>query len=343
MALRDYARMSETRSQLNPITLELRIPISPTDNDMRSVRYLLESIQEFGGPISRAAHCIVSVGADDLPRDLKKEYPWTADHSVEFRWVDRDRFRLWQYNATGFDRFWVESHADVVALIDADLLITRNLDKIVQRAHLEQRMLGFMAHVSPFGFEGLAQTPSDVWWKRYFDEAGLETPNLDWQYSGWGLDWSHYKFARIVSHDPNHRFGPPYFNYGIIIAPRAYFEQMGETFVEELETVRRVHDGCYRSQIANCLAFERHKIPCGKLPINYNFPLNLPGDAIRALNLDPDGENNFEDIRIFHYIGARKLFETRQSVQTLLNRTDLTGSWAAFQNKLRIVSQRIKE
>ena len=310
---------------------------------MRSVRYLLESIQEFSGPISRAAHCIVSVGADEPPRDLKQEYSWTADHSIEFRWVDRDQFRLWQYTATGFDRFRVESHADIVALIDADLLITGDLDKIVQRAHLEQRMLGFMAHVSPFGFEGLAQTPSDVWWKRCFDAAGLETPSLDWQYSGWGLDWSDYKNAKIVSHDPDHRFGPPYFNYGIVIGPRSYFERMGETFVEELEAVRRVHDSCYRAQIANCLAFERHKIPCGKLPINYNFPLNLPGDAIRAINLDPDGENDFEDVRIFHYIGARKLFETPESVQALLNQTDLTGSWAAFQKKLRIVGQRTRE
>ena len=55
--------MTENRSQANPLTLELRIPISPTDNDMRSVRYLLESIQEFSGPISRAAHCVLSVGA----------------------------------------------------------------------------------------------------------------------------------------------------------------------------------------------------------------------------------------------------------------------------------------
>jgi len=200
-----------------------------------------------------------------------------------------------------------------------------------------------MAHVSPFGFDELAETPSEIWWKRYFDEAGLETPPLDWQYSGWGLDWSTYQFANIVSHDLRHRFGPPYFNYGIILGPRVYFERMGKTFIQELEAVARVHDGCYRSQIANCLAFERHKIPCGKLSINYNFPLNLPGDEIRALNPDPNGENDFEDIRIFHYIGARKVFKTHESVQTLLDSRDLTGAWAAFQRKVRIVSERVRE
>ena len=118
---------------------------------------------------------------------------------------------------------------------------------------------------------------------------------------------------------------------------------MGRTFVKELEIVRRIHDGVYSRKSPTVSPFERHKIPCGKLSINYNFRLILPGDAIRALNLDPDGENDFEDIRIFHYIGARKLFETPESVQTLLKRTDLTGSWAAFQKRLRIISQRIKE
>jgi hypothetical protein len=330
-------------SHSSPPTLELRIPISPADTDMRLIRYLLESIQEFGGPIARAARCVVSVGADEAPRDLRQEYAWTADYPIEFRWVDRNQFRQWEYDATGFDRFWVESQADIVALIDADLLVTGDLSKIVERAYLENKMLGFMAHVSPFGFEGLAQTPSSVWWERCFNEAGLKTPNLDWQYSGWGLDWSTYKKSKVVSHDPAHRFGPPYLNYGIVLGPRVYFERMGETFVKELEAVRRVRKSPYNSQIANCLAFERHKIPCGSLSINYNFPLNLPGDAIRALNPDPEGENDFEDVRIFHYIGARKLFETPESVQALLSQTDLTSSWAAFQKKLRVVNQRIEE
>jgi hypothetical protein len=332
-----------TDAEANTPSLELRIPISPTDNNMRSLRYLSESNQEFGGPISKAAHWVVSVGSEEAARDLKEEYPWTKDQSIEFRWVDHDHFRKWKYDATGYDRFWVESNADIVALIDVDLLVGGDFDKIVRQAHRQKRMLGFMAHISPFGINGRAHIPSEVWWKRIFDEAGVAIPCLDWQYSAWGLDWSRYKSGKIVSKDENHRFGPPYFNYGVVLGPRAFFERMGETFVEELEAVSRVIKTGYKSQIANCLAFERHEIPCGTIPINYNFPLNLPGDELRALNPDPDGENAYEDIKIFHYIGDRRVFDDPASIQKLLDRTDLVGAWPEFRRKLRSVSQRIAE
>ncbi len=64
---------------------------------------------------------------------------------------------------------------------------------------------------------------------------------------------------------------------------------------------------------------------------------------MRALNLDPNGENSDEDIKIFHYIGNRAHFASPESVQKLLNRTDLTGSWRAFQDKLRVISHKIGE
>ena len=325
-------------------TLEFRIPISPNAKDMRSVRYFLESVQEFGGPIAREAHCVLSVGADEQPRDLKAEHPWTAEHSIDVRWVDRDLFRQWTYDATGFDRFWVESEADIVAQIDADLLVAGDFDRVVREAYHDQHMLGFIAHVSPFGFTWLADTPSEVWWKRLYDKAGLETPSLDWECSGWGLDWeSMIPGLGIVSKDPKHRRCPPYFNYGFIIGPRKFSEQMGETFVQELEVVGSLLDTGYRSQIANCLAFQRHRIPCRTISVNYNFPLNVPGDAFRSINPDPNGENRHEDTRIFHYIDGRQHFETAEGVERLLNRTDLPGAWPVFQQKLRAVSERIRK
>ena len=53
----------------------------------------------------------------------------------------------------------------------------------------------------------------------------------------------------------------------------------------------------------NTLSFARHQIPCNTLSINYNFPLHVPGDKIRALNPDLDGANSAEDVKIFHYLG----------------------------------------
>ncbi len=338
---KESSRASTGNSGRRLPTLELRTGISPTDDNMRSLRYLMESIKEFGGPIGQAARCLVCIGADEPPRDLKDDYDWASDYPIDFKWVDRDLFKKWSYHATGCTRFWVESDADIVAFIDVDLLISGNFDSIVEQAYQEQEILGFMAHVSPFGFREIAETPDHIWWKKVFDEAGLETPELTWQYSGWGMDWSVLS-PRIVSFDQDHRFGPPYFNYGFVIGPRAYVEKMGETIEEELEAVTRVRDNYYKSQVALSLALQRHKIPCGTLPINYNFPLNIPGKSIRAVNQDPHGENGYEHIKIFHYIGGRKHFESVGSVRNFLNRNDLSDSWRAFQEKLRIINRKIE-
>ena len=311
---------------------------------MRMVRYLLESIQQFGGPISRAARCVLSVGADEEPYDLLAKHEWTRNHNIEVSWVDRQLFLDWEYDATGFDRFWIDSDADIVAQIDADLLIAGDFDKAVQAAYQAQTMLGFIAHISPFSVPGFSHIASDEWWSRVYKVAGLPTPSLDWQYTGWGLDWDTIlPGANYTSSAPEHKHCPPYFNYGVILGPRSYFEMMGKTYVAELESVHRVTQNPYASQIANCLAFERYDIPCLALPLNYNFPMNLPSEAIRDLNPDPEGENADEDIKIFHYINQRRIFESAETVQAMLGRPDLEGSWRVFQEKLRIISERIGE
>jgi len=321
--------------------VEIRIPISPRDNDLLMLRFFLESLQEFGGPLGRAAHCVTSVSAEGPVRDLKREYGWTREHSLEFSWVDEELFKRSHYDATGFDRMWIKSDADVVLLLDVDLLIAGDFDQVVLNAYRDQRLSGFIAHVSPFGFPGLADTPSEVWWTRIFEEAGLPKPSLEWEYTGYGLDWDAIYPGLGISNDPRHRCGPAYFNYGVVVSPRVFVERMGETFEAELDAVDRVLESGYRSQIANCLAFARHGIPCETLSINYNFPLNVPGDAIRALNPDPNGEDSDEDIKIFHYIGGREHFATRETVEVLLNRSDLTGAWLVFQRKLERVHARI--
>ncbi len=176
-----------------------------------------------------------------------------------------------------------------------------------------------------------------------YQSAGIAMPTLNHQYTGWGLNWDEiFPQMSILSNDPDHRFAPPYFNYGVIFGPRTSIETIGCTFIDELEAVVRVHDGVYRSQIANCLAFERHGIRCAEMSVNYNFPLNLPGDAYRALNPDPSGKDRYSDIRIFHYIGGRMHFENTDTIEELLARSDLDGAWPAFQGKLGIVHDRIK-
>lgn len=319
-------------------TLEFRIPISPNEKYMRMLHYFVESLRTFGGEIARNAHCVAVVGEDEEPWDLKQQYPWTHNYSLDFIWVDREIFRKDTYDATGYVRFWVASDADIVALVDVDLLFAGDFDDVIIDAFRRQCVLGFIAHVSPFEVPEFGETSSEHWWRRIFAAAQLPAPKMEFQHTGWGL----------MSHNAKHRYCPAYYNYGFIVAPRILVEKMGKSFVEEIASIDGIFETWFKSQIANTLIFNRYEMPCAALSINYNFPLHVPGDAIRALNPDPEGKNSLEDIKIFHYLGNGEFnkedFVSSALLESALNRTCMSESSALFREKLttiyNIINQR---
>jgi len=169
-------------------TVEIRIPISVTEKYLRMIHYFLESLQQFGGPIGRLAKCVVSVSRDEPYRDLRKEYPWVSNYNVEFLWMDEDLFKKYRYDGTGFHRLNVKSEADIVILADADILVTNDFDQAILDAFAYQKLLGCIAHSSPFFLPDIKDTPSKIWWKKIFDEAGLPLPSLNCVHTGWGVN-----------------------------------------------------------------------------------------------------------------------------------------------------------
>ncbi|WP_425097902.1 hypothetical protein [Tropicibacter sp. S64] len=330
----------------HPPTLEYRIPISPTDKMMRMVRYFLESVQEFGGPIGRSAHCALVVGDHEAPVDLQGRYPWMAEHDISVHWVDPENFAKWEYDATGFERFWVKSDADIVAMIDADLLVAGDFDDVILRSHRDQTILGVMAHVSPFGRTNSDGRPSAAWWKEIFDAAGVPMPPLDFEYSAWGIDFRTipgFERTNIIFGDPDHRYGPAYLNAGVIVGPRAQFDLMGTTFVEDMTLVHTFQKTHFAYQIAHPVCCARHGLRCETMPVDYNFALNLPTDIYRALNPDPRGATTHEDTKIFHYIGGGAYFGDPAAMQDLLDKDDRDGAWPVFRDRLCRVRNRIGE
>jgi hypothetical protein len=317
-------------------TVEIRIPISATERYLRMIHYFLESLQQFGGPIGRSAKCVVTVSRDEPYRDLEKEYPWISNYNVEFLWIDEDLFKKYSWHGTIFYRLKVKSEADIVILADADILVANNFDQAILDAFTYQKLFGFIAFASPFSpNKKHSHISSKIWWKKIFDEAGLVLPSLNCVHTIWGL----------IGNDKKHRNCPYYYNYGFIVSPRQYVEQMSQSFLSELDNIDRVLIIIFKSQIANTLCFERHGISCGTLPINYNFPLHVSDDKIRALNPDPKGENNAEDVKIFHYLGngvfKKNDFQTIESLENALQRKDLNKTQTVFQRKLRFVHKKI--
>jgi hypothetical protein len=310
-------------------TLELRIPISPTPAYQRMVRLLWDSLQHFGGPLARAADIVLSVSAEPDRIGLERAFEFAPPGRIRWRWVDAALFARWEYDATGLDRYLVESKADIIGMFDADLLIAGDFDALLRRSYLEQRLLGCIAHVSPFAAAEHRHLPAAAWWQRLYAEAGLPPPRLDYRHTGWGL----------MSMDVDQRECPAYFNYGVVLAPRAHTEAIGSSFMAELQTVDRCLETWFKSQIAHTLALERHAVPVGALGMRDNFPLHVPADALRRLNPDPEGKDGDADIRIFHYLGQGEInkghFESIEQLRSILDRQDLSPSARVFQSRLR--------
>ncbi len=305
-------------------TLEIRLPISPTDKYLRMVRYFVHSMRTLGGPIAASAKIVLSVSRDHDYVDLASIYPWLNDKLIDIRWLDEALFRELEYDATGVDRFWVESPADVVALMDADMLIAGDFDSIIYRCLAEDKLLGFIAHVSPFSGE----KSSERHWQELFELAGLGVPDSCCEHTGWGL----------MRTEPQHRYCPPYYNYGLVMAPRRLIEKLAATALEEIRYSDQYRETWFKSQIALTLGIIRHQIPWGVVSINDNFPLHVSAEKIRQLNPDPEGLNSPQDIRIFHYLGKGEInkqhFSSEQLLLELAQRQDLSPSARACADRL---------
>src|SRR5262249_32199718 len=152
------------------------------------------------------------------------------DFPIEWRWLDRDLYRRKIYFATALERFRHPFRADCVLMADADILVTGDLEDVVRSVIRDRVFAGLIAHVSPFrgnapcalhGLPHFAEltAPDSSFgerrlscaesWSRLFTVAGLEVPPPRCEHSGWG----------ILCHDPAARFCPPYFNFGVLIAP----------------------------------------------------------------------------------------------------------------------------
>ena len=147
-------------------------------------------------------------------------------------------------------------------LADADMLIVRPFDDLVDGVLQAPAFAGLIAHVSPFR---LLPEPPEEWWCRVFSSAGLPKPELVCEHPGWG----------VMDEATRGQHCPPYFNLGMLLAPREIMSRLGEVIYGELEAVNRVLESMYRCQIAVSLALARTGVPWRTAPMRYNYP-NIP-------------------------------------------------------------------
>jgi hypothetical protein len=295
-------------------TLEVHVPIAPAPSFLYQLRCLAHTLRRFGGEY-RDAPVIATVGGDPVDLGLAARMPWLAANGIELRWVPARKYAALGMHATGATRLKQPFRSDVVLLLDADTLIRRPLDDLIQLVYRDRVVAGVIAQTTPL-YQG---RDPDMDWTRLFSLCGLSKPRLDHEHPGWG-----YFFW-----DQRYRYCPAYFNYGVIAAPADLVGRIGRVSETYLQRLRSVMASYFDGQLALMMAIAKLDLPVVALPMRYNMLNNPMAEALNYREID--------HAIIVHYLSdqhfrRQETFASLSSLEAFLARTDL-----------RVVSQMAQE
>jgi hypothetical protein len=208
----------------------------------------------------------------------------------------------------------------VVLLLDADTLIRRPLDQLIECVWRDRVLAGIIAPTTPLP-HGKLDHPD---WSSLFSLCGLAAPRLAYEHTGWGCLFS----------DPRYRYCPAYFNYGVIAAPAAMISAIGRVSGPYLTRLREVMESGFDAQIALSMAIAQLGLPTLALPLRYNMPNHpmleelYPKEIEHAIILHLLGED---------YLPRRETFASLSSLESFLARTDLRGVSLMAQEVIRAI------
>ena len=280
-------------------SLEIHIPISPTNFFFNRIHYVAASLRLNGGALAESK-IVVTIGDLAAPFDPNERLDWSKRYDIEWRWVPHDLFQQYSYFATRLYRYRYAYESDAVLMLDADVIIAAPFDDLIERVVREDKVIGVPANFSP-----VARPDRDFTWEKLFEAAGLGEVPYVMEHSGFGITYNNPKCDR----------SPPYFNFGVLPMPAAIAHQIGETVLDELKIVARIED-FFIGQMSTTLAIVRNKIPWGTASFKYNFVNN---DLYLQRYRD-----EFGDIRLLHFLDNANIhkdrsFESVETVEALLN------------------------
>lgn len=291
------------------MTLEVRIPISPGPSWYNKVRLIVASIREF------YEDSIFRVSVTWEP--LQQFYPEIA--GVTWNEMSLADFVRWQgtrseYIETVLDKFKPPFRGDYILSLDADVICCDAFNSLFIQ---NERISGVMAHVPPI---------SAMNWRRLMMEFGVYNFSLDKQYSGYGVM-------------TNERFGPTYFNSGVVFGPRHIFEQLYEPYFDAIRFLRRTFaDTYWFDQLGLALGIAKAGIEANILPLRYNFP--------NQKEFDERFPSELRDVRFLHYlrtdiIDRDRDLMSKDVMERLIARVDLIGSNEIFRKRVEQLMPRL--
>ena len=263
------------------MTLEFRIPISPTAGFYSEVRLFAVSLARLGPPYS-SARILVSVGDYADLVQVRSENEWAARYPVEWRIVPHDLFRELRYIATGNHRYSEPAAADVVILCDADTCPVARFDDLLAMLSGEPKAAGLQAHFAPFA--GSA-AENEAKWESLLASTGLAGQPL----------------TRRYSMDSTGAMGraPPYFNYGFVALNQAAFEAVSPLalgYVRQAITLLGDHFSLFGFSDQAGLALAIAAAGVATLPLGHAHNC-ANDDRVFTTGLDSEDE-----IKVIHYL-----------------------------------------
>jgi hypothetical protein len=259
------------------------------------------------------------VGADPADPSLTDNLCWARNLGVEFRWVPEGLFRRHSYLAQALHRLCYEHQADVVLLVDADTLVAAPFNDAVELAVRTQSLGGCIAHAPPFPVR------SKIDWDTLFRHFGLPRPRLRHLYAGWPLMFKRRGVEQLCP-----QLCPAYFNFGVLLFPRAIARRVGDHIFSALEKVNALQDSYFNGQLALAMTIAELDIPYHCLPFRYNAANWSALQKLYPCEVD--------QARILHLIsGKGDVFKDWESIQAYMGRADLVGINRRAQDILKAI------
>lgn len=263
------------------MTLEFRIPVSPTAGFFSELRLFAVSLAGLGAPYS-SARILVSVGDYANLAQVRNDNEWATRFPIEWQVVPHNIFRELGYIGTGNHRYCEPAAADVVILCDADTCPVARFDDLLAMLSGEPKVAGLQAHFAPFA-GGAAE--NEAKWMTLLASAGFARQPLTQRYSM----------------DPTGAMGraPPYFNYGFVAFNREAFEAVSSLafgYVRQTMTVLgdRLHHIRFSDQVALTIAIMAAGV--STLPLSHAY--NCANDDL----VFTTGLASEDEIKFIHYL-----------------------------------------
>lgn len=270
------------------------------------------ALDHLGGPY-RQATVIAVFGAEatvSIPSAWAPHLRRVAVHAVP-----PAEFREKGYGAQANARWSVAPEdCDLVIFADADVLMIRHIDDLLERLITERSVAGAIAHY-PFP-QWPGDVPAQKWDSLAHDVIGGKI----------SLDYRHTLVPDSAPADQ--RQCPFYVNFGFVIVPRVTYPSLAALYLRLVDHVAGLLAYPYfAGQVSLALAAEALGLPCTDMDMRYNFP-----NDILAERLYPE---SMQDVRVIHYLRThnfdrQKIFSSSSEFRSFLSMR-LTGVDAILQ------------